>query len=203
MPEQPSTSIPLSAVSIPRSGSAQSSSHLQPSSRTASSSDLEHLSKEVSRQSSRRSSPAFIPSDTYRSKEKERLYDPSAGAGLDGREDSSEFEQVEAEGMPSDLRHSMDDNDKYHYNQPLLSEDKSRHSYDSEAAGRRRPDLASRRSSRFRATDLEEAARKATKKRYTYAACFLFISLISFAVQTETAVYIQHDLHWNKAYCML
>jgi len=27
--------------------------------------------------------------------------------------------------------------------------------------------------------------------------------LISFAVQTETAVYIQHNLGWKKAYCML
>jgi drug/metabolite transporter (DMT)-like permease len=29
------------------------------------------------------------------------------------------------------------------------------------------------------------------------------LSLISFVVQTETAVYIQHTLGWNKAYCML
>ena len=46
-------------------------------------------------------------------------------------------------------------------------------------------------------------ARHATRKRYTYAAFFLVLSLISFAVQTETAVYIQSQLHWNKAYCML
>lgn len=31
----------------------------------------------------------------------------------------------------------------------------------------------------------------------------LMISLVSFVVQTETAVYIQHELKWNKAYCML
>lgn len=36
-----------------------------------------------------------------------------------------------------------------------------------------------------------------------YAAFFLLVSLISFVVQTETAVYIQHELHWDKAYCML
>ena len=36
-----------------------------------------------------------------------------------------------------------------------------------------------------------------------YAAFFLLVSLVSFVVQTETAVYIQHELKWNKAYCML
>lgn len=39
--------------------------------------------------------------------------------------------------------------------------------------------------------------------RYKYAAFFLCLSLISFVIQTETAVYIQHELGWNKAYCML
>ena len=43
----------------------------------------------------------------------------------------------------------------------------------------------------------------ANRKKYTYAAFFLFLSLVSFVVQTETAVYIQHELGWNKAYCML
>ena len=42
-----------------------------------------------------------------------------------------------------------------------------------------------------------------TRRKYIYAAFFLVISLISFVVQTETAVYIQHELGWNKAYCML
>lgn len=46
-------------------------------------------------------------------------------------------------------------------------------------------------------------AKLATKKKYTYAAFFLVLSLISFVIQTETAVYIQTDLGWNKAYCML
>ncbi|RMZ75524.1 hypothetical protein DV738_g5417, partial [Chaetothyriales sp. CBS 135597] len=42
-----------------------------------------------------------------------------------------------------------------------------------------------------------------TRRKYVYAAFFLLLSLVSFVVQTETAVYIQHDLKWNKAYCML
>ncbi|KAK5952288.1 hypothetical protein OHC33_006761 [Knufia fluminis] len=41
------------------------------------------------------------------------------------------------------------------------------------------------------------------KKKYLYASFFLVVSLISFVVQTESAVYVQHTLHWNKAYCML
>jgi hypothetical protein len=42
-----------------------------------------------------------------------------------------------------------------------------------------------------------------TKRKYTLAAFFLVLSLISFVVQTETAGYIQKELGWNKAYCML
>ncbi len=47
------------------------------------------------------------------------------------------------------------------------------------------------------------AAIRETKSKYTYAAFFLGLSLVSFVVQTETAVYIQHDLGWSKAYAML
>lgn len=43
----------------------------------------------------------------------------------------------------------------------------------------------------------------ATRTKYTYAALCLVLSLISFTVQTETAVHIQHVLGWNKAYCMM
>ncbi|RMD40189.1 hypothetical protein DV735_g4935, partial [Chaetothyriales sp. CBS 134920] len=42
-----------------------------------------------------------------------------------------------------------------------------------------------------------------TRRKYVYAAFFLLLSLVSFVVQTETAVYIQHELKWDKAYCML
>jgi drug/metabolite transporter (DMT)-like permease len=42
-----------------------------------------------------------------------------------------------------------------------------------------------------------------TRRKYIYASFFLLVSLVSFVVQTETAVYIQHELHWDKAYCML
>ncbi|KAK3358762.1 hypothetical protein B0T25DRAFT_74478 [Lasiosphaeria hispida] len=46
-------------------------------------------------------------------------------------------------------------------------------------------------------------ANLAARTKYTYAAFFLVTSLISFTIQTELAAYIQNDLGWDKAYCML
>jgi drug/metabolite transporter (DMT)-like permease len=46
-------------------------------------------------------------------------------------------------------------------------------------------------------------ARLAARKKYTYATFFLIVSLVSFTVQTELAAYVQRDLGWDKAYCML
>ena len=40
-------------------------------------------------------------------------------------------------------------------------------------------------------------------KKYSYAAFFLGLSLVSFVVQTETAGYVKRELGWDKAYCML
>jgi hypothetical protein len=65
-----------------------------------------------------------------------------------------------------------------------------------------RPPLFTRRST-MRSRSPDTQAKLATKKKYTYAAFFLMLSLVSFVVQTETAVYIQSELGWNKAYCML
>jgi hypothetical protein len=86
---------------------------------------------------------------------------------------------------------------------PLLKEGErqGRSSYDG-PPGSARPVLSSRRST-FRSLGPDFEAQSATRKKYTYAAFFLVLSLISFVVQTETAVYIQHELGWDKAYCML
>jgi hypothetical protein len=65
-----------------------------------------------------------------------------------------------------------------------------------------RPPLFTRRST-MRSRSPDTQAKLATRKKYTYAAFFLGLSLVSFVIQTETAVYIQHELGWNKAYCML
>lgn len=84
---------------------------------------------------------------------------------------------------------------------PLLKEERGRTSYDA-PNGSARPAFAARRSTfRSRSPDME--ASSAVKKKYTYAAFFLLLSLVSFVIQTETAVYIQKELGWNKAYAML
>ncbi|KAK3711174.1 hypothetical protein LTR37_009767 [Vermiconidia calcicola] len=210
MPKPPSDSIPLTSVRPSSVGPAGASGSLQPpghhnsfqdgaadSSPRGSSSDLVHLSKEGSRQGTPFSD---LPHpDTYghtqnRSSSKTR--------DEDGTDDS--FDQLtptddgDPADMPSDLRPSLEMEHKGSHHQPLLSSDKARQSYDSPS----RPGH-SRQSSRFRERDPKGDAAKATRKRYTYAACFLMVSLVSFAIQTETAVYIQHNLHWSKAYCML
>ncbi len=104
-------------------------------------------------------------------------------------------------GMPSDLRPSLNRPTDGRSYTPLLSNkgDHERQSYDSHA----RPSPVIRRRSTFHERDPDLEAKTAARKKYTYAGAFLLLSLISFTVQTETAVYIQHNLHWNKAYCML
>ncbi|KAF1815614.1 hypothetical protein P152DRAFT_464419 [Eremomyces bilateralis CBS 781.70] len=102
--------------------------------------------------------------------------------------------------MPSDLRPSSQrTRSEGRSRQPLLSEE----NLESQAVYNSPPPPARSRTSTFHERDPEVAAKQATRTRYTYAGFFLLLSLISFAVQTETAVYIQTNLHWNKAYCML
>lgn len=89
--------------------------------------------------------------------------------------------------------------------QPLLGEDgdeeRGRTGYETSMDAGERPHFSRRSTMRSRSPDTQ--AKLATRKKYTYAAFFLGLSLVSFVVQTETAVYIQHELKWNKAYCML
>ncbi|CAG8972211.1 hypothetical protein HYALB_00010990 [Hymenoscyphus albidus] len=91
--------------------------------------------------------------------------------------------------------------------QPLLRRDdgddveRGRAGYSSPDPSIRPPFLSRRSTMRSRSPDTQ--AKLATRKKYTYAAFFLGLSLVSFVVQTETAVYIQSELGWNKAYCML
>ncbi|KAK3296664.1 uncharacterized protein B0H64DRAFT_106517 [Chaetomium fimeti] len=47
------------------------------------------------------------------------------------------------------------------------------------------------------------AARAEAQRKYTFAAFFLVVSLVSFTAQTILASHIQHDRGWDKAYCML
>ncbi|RYP74144.1 hypothetical protein DL771_003202 [Monosporascus sp. 5C6A] len=65
-----------------------------------------------------------------------------------------------------------------------------------------RPPLLTRRST-FRSRSPDTQAKMAARKKYLFASVFLVISLVSFSVQTELASYVQNELGWNKAYCML
>lgn len=47
------------------------------------------------------------------------------------------------------------------------------------------------------------AAEQTARKKYTYAAFFLCVSLVTFCVQTELSAYIQRELHWHRPYCMM
>ncbi|CAK4034186.1 related to DUF6 domain [Lecanosticta acicola] len=167
------------------------------SSTAAASSDFEHLSQSASRQPS----PfALLPHpDDYKAREHHDYADDSDFESWgDGEDQSSSADQ---QNMPSDLRSDRPSTHRPHtqQSQPLLSGDKQ-----PEYASPPRNGLTTRRSTRFRERDPEEVENKNdTRKRYTLAGAFLFVSLISFAVQTETAVYIQHDLNWTKPYCML
>ena len=165
-----------------------------------SSADYVHLSKEVSRQTT--------PFSEIHSPEDSHYRTPTNGSN-DGEEEAEEGIEVhdfseredreEETAMPSDLRRSEDDKD--HWREPLLNNGKGRPSYD--RAFSARSDYPSSRRSSFKERDSEALAAETTRKRYMYAAGFLMVSLVSFAVQTETAVYIQHSLRWNKAYCMM
>lgn len=106
---------------------------------------------------------------------------------------SDEFDDWDEQdaAMPSDLRHSLERANGHHA--PLLG----RKSDDEGAEG------LSRSAHQFHERDPQAQAHLETRRKYTYAAIFLVLSLISFTVQTETAVYIQHELKWEKPYCML
>ncbi|KAH7149250.1 hypothetical protein B0J13DRAFT_551002 [Dactylonectria estremocensis] len=66
-----------------------------------------------------------------------------------------------------------------------------------------RPSFSRRSTMRSRSPLSVAAGTSSTRKKYTYAAFFLVVSLISFCIQTELSAYIQHDLGWDKAYCMM
>lgn len=55
----------------------------------------------------------------------------------------------------------------------------------------------------IRSISPERDAKQATRRKYLIASGFLVLSLVAFVIQTETAVYIQHELGWDKPYCML
>lgn len=69
-----------------------------------------------------------------------------------------------------------------------------------------RPPLFNRAStvrSRSPEAEAHAHAHAQARKKYLLAAVFLVVCLVSFVLQTELGRYVQHELGWNKAYCML
>lgn len=164
-------------------------------------SSLVHLSESSVGQPSRNTSPFVnLPHPDKWTEDNNRLAEDDDDDDDFAWDDQSPLpESSFPANMPSDLRGpSHRPSDSRSHTQPLLN-DRDKHS---DYASPVRPTLRERRST-FRERDPTAAADLATKRKYTYAAFFLVLSLISFTVQTETAVYIQHTLKWNKAYCML
>ncbi|POS87055.1 hypothetical protein EPUL_001780, partial [Erysiphe pulchra] len=99
--------------------------------------------------------------------------------------------------------------------EPLLNKDKDKDNdddddIDEEMGGSesRSPALSSgtqnsSESSSLRSISPDKFTELEIRTKYKYAAFFLGLTLVTFVVQTETAVYIQHELGWNKAYSML
>ncbi|EKD17099.1 uncharacterized protein L3040_000376 [Drepanopeziza brunnea f. sp. 'multigermtubi'] len=149
----------------------------------------------VSRTSSRATSRESVPHSTAKKKPQGKLEAPDDFlSDLDSEDDMGDSR--------SPLHRPADG----HSHQPLLGkddEDRGRTGYDNapDSPGGERPPFPRRSTMRSRSPDTQ--AKLATRKKYTYAAFFLGLSLVSFVIQTETAVYIQHELGWNKAYCML
>lgn len=118
-------------------------------------------------------------------------------------EDSDDNHDDAAENMP--LRSTYHASVEGHSHQPLLKEDargRDSNTFPGALDGHStRPPTSRRSTFRSRTPDVEE--KNLTRKKYIMASGFLLLSLVSFVVQTETAVYIQHELHWNKPYCML
>ncbi|KAL5392216.1 hypothetical protein DPSP01_000734 [Paraphaeosphaeria sporulosa] len=148
-----------------------------------------------SRAATRASSPvADIPHPTANHKGNNVHFaepdSPDDGLGFDDWDESAP-----SNAMPSDLRPDVDRERDGRSLSPLLGS----HKRDDEGT----ESSMSRSTHTFHERDPASQAHLETRRRYTYAAIFLALSLVSFTVQTETAVYIQHELKWEKPYCML
>ncbi|KAL9119360.1 MAG: hypothetical protein Q9187_004085, partial [Circinaria calcarea] len=154
------------------------------------------------------SSPLHIPFTDIPSPRSSPLHPSSPGVEPQGssraknREPPSEASQfaVFGEGTKPDLDSTLDSDegeedmpDRPTLHRPtdgrsqvaLLKDERGRPSYDS-PNGSARPAFAARRST-FRSRSPDFDAKTATRRKYTYAAFFLLLSLVSFVIQTETA----------------
>ncbi|KAB8346030.1 hypothetical protein FH972_023082 [Carpinus fangiana] len=211
MPEASSSYLPTPSRNSPLANQGPSSRFSSPV----------HLSQASSRPLSRNPSPlpATASIATARPLGSEGGRYPSAASSppehissrpSDDLDDFDEQAWIDDEDpeMPSDLRPALKQSRSAsgtQHTRPLLGKGGSNESngYSTTPGDVARPGSGPRRRSTFKSRDPEAAAKAATRKRYTYAAFFLVVSLIAFAVQTETAVYINNYLGWKKSYAML
>lgn len=125
----------------------------------------------------------------------QELVDPAGFDNWDEEWDDRPSEDYDYGGMPSDLRPPFSRPIDGRSHQPLLAGNKP--SYDEPE----RPTMS--RSTTFHERDPDLLAARAARQKYIYASFFLVLSLVSFVVQTETAVYVANELRWKKSYCML
>ncbi|KAF6231221.1 hypothetical protein HO173_010553 [Letharia columbiana] len=183
------SSTPTPTIVTPPSGS--SSPHSRPPSPRASPFRAKLAKARASPPPSRKASPRPQLGVAFNAPA-----DQSHAGGVAGDSDFSDEEAAMGETRPQ-LHRPQDERSQT----PLLKEERERSSYDG-PNGSARPAFVTKRSTfRSRSPDMEDSS--ATRKKYTYAAFFLVLSLVSFTIQTETAVYVQHELKWNKAYAML
>jgi hypothetical protein len=180
----PGQSIPLRKTAAPRPGHPPHSH----------SSSLDNADADAD--SHTFSSPIHLSRDTSPFPDAPRNRHPERKAGYKEPESPHSGSDLEFDdwdehdaAMPSDLRPEIERDAA-----PLLGHKADDEGHAGEAISRR---------STFHERDPQTQARYETRKRYTYAGIFLALSLVSFTVQTETAVYIQHELKWEKPYCML
>jgi hypothetical protein len=148
----------------------------------------------VSGLSSRQLSPSSSPFADVPQNKAAAFKEPHSPSNSDL--DFDDWDEHDA-SMPSDLRPELEEHERDGHRAPLLG----RHSKDEDEGIEDSVGALSRRSTHhFHERDPE---RYETRRKYTYAAITLALSLVSFTVQTETAVYIQHQLKWEKPYCML
>lgn len=177
-----------SSTPTPTINTPSSSPHSRPLSRRTSPFPLSHLKARVSPPPDLRQS-----SVVYQSHEDRALGE--------GASDDSDYDFGGEEVEMGDTRPPLHRPTDGRSGVPLLKDERGRSSYDV-SSGSARPAFATRRSTfRSRSPDMEGSS--AVRKKYTYAAFFLLLSLITFVIQTETANYIQKGLGWNKAFAML
>lgn len=184
------SSTPTPTIVTPPSGS--SSSHSRPPSPRASPFRANLAKARASPPPSRKASPPPQPRVAFNAPADQTHVGEVAAGDSDFSDEEAAMGEIRPQlHRPSDGRSQT----------PLLKDERGRPSYEG-PDGSARPAFATKKST-FRSRSPDMNGSSATRKKYTYAAFFLLLSLISFVIQTETAVYIQHELKWNKAYAML